>query len=424
MGRTLHRLSPTKIRTAKDTGMYADGGGLYLQVKAGGDGRINKSWLFRYAIPETAISANGIERQKERQMGLGSLDTISLAEAREAAVHCRKLRFQGIDPIAARKAERTKAALEAARAMTFDQCRDAYIAAHRAGWRNVKHASQWTTTLTTYATPVFGKLPVAAIDTALVMKVVEPLWAVKCETASRVRGRIELILDWATVRGFRQGDNPARWRGHLDKLLPARSQVRKVVNHAALPYGEIGPFMADLREREGIAARALEFTILTAARTGEVLGATWSEFDLQARVWTVAEGRMKGGREHRVPLSGAALAVLKQMHELRENSFVFPGARRAMMSNMAMDMLLRRMGRDVTVHGFRSTFKDWASERTNFPNEVSEAALAHVVGDKVEAAYRRGDLFEKRRRLMEAWAEYCTKRLAGGVVALPMRDAS
>src|SRR5215475_13541435 len=246
MGRTLHRLSPTKVRTAKDTGMYADGGGLYLQVKVGADGRINKSWLFRYAIPETAISANGIERQKERQMGLGSLDTISLAEAREAAVHCRKLRVQGIDPIAARDAERTKAALEAARAMTFDQCRDAYIAAHRAGWRNVKHASQWTNTLTTYATPVFGKLPVAAIDTALVMKVVEPLWAVKPETASRVRGRIEVILDWATVRGFRQGDNPARWRGHLDKLLPARSKVRKVVNHAALPYGEIGPFMADL----------------------------------------------------------------------------------------------------------------------------------------------------------------------------------
>jgi integrase len=253
---------------------------------------------------------------------------------------------------------------------------------------------------------------------------VEPLWAVKSETASRVRGRIEVILDWATVRGFRQGDNPARWRGHIDKLLPARSKVRKVVNHAALPYGEIGPFMADLRGREGIAARALEFTILTAARTGEVLGAAWSEIDFQARVWTVPAGRMKGAREHRVPLSGAALAALKRMRELRENSFVFPGDRRAMMSNMAMDMLLRRMGRDVTVHGFRSTFKDWASERTNFPNEVSEAALAHVVGDKVEAAYRRGDMFEKRRRLMEAWAEYCTKAPAGGVVVVPMRDAS
>jgi integrase len=400
--------------------MYADGGGLYLQVKAGADGRINKSWLFRYAIPETAISANGIERQKERQMGLGSLDTISLAEAREAAVHCRKLRVQGIDPIAAREAERTKAALEAARAMTFDQCRDAYIAAHRAGWRNVKHASQWTNTLTTYATPVFGKVPVAAIDTALVMKVVEPLWAVKSETASRVRGRIEVILDWATVRGFRQGDNPARWRGHLDKLLPARSKVRKVVNHAALSYGEIGPFMADLREREGIAARALEFTILTAARTGEVIGARWDEINLKSKVWTVPAQRMKGGREHRVPLTNAAIRLLEQIRELRQNEFAFPGERQATMSNMAMEMLLRRMGRDVTVHGFRSTFKDWASERTNFPNEVSEAALAHVVGDKVEAAYRRGDMFEKRRRLMEAWTAYCTNKDAA-VNVVPMR---
>jgi integrase len=420
MGRTLHRLSPTKVRIAKDTGMYADGGGLYLQVKVGADGRINKSWLFRYAIPETAISANGIERQKERQMGLGSLDTISLAEAREATVHCRKLRVQGIDPIAARDAERTKAALEAARAMTFDQCRDAYIAAHRAGWRNVKHASQWTNTLTTYATPVFGKLPVAAIDTALVMKVVEPIWAVKSETASRVRGRIEVILDWATVRGFRQGDNPARWRGHLDKLLPARSKVRKVVNHAALPYGEIGPFMADLREREGIAARALEFTILTAARTGEVIGARWDEINLKASVWTLPADRMKGSREHRVPLTEAALGVLEAMRQLRQNEFVFPGDRRAMLSNMAMEMLLRRMGRDVTVHGFRSTFRDWAAERTNFPSEVAEAALAHVVGDKVEAAYRRGDLFEKRRKLMGAWASYCETGDQEEKVVLPI----
>jgi integrase len=396
--------------------MYADGGGLYLQVKAGADGRINKSWLFRYAIPETAISANGIERQKERQMGLGSVDTISLAEAREAAVHCRKLRVQGVDPIAAREAERTKAALEAARAMTFDQCRDAYIAAHQAGWRNVKHASQWTNTLTTYATPVFGKLPVAAIDTALVMKVVEPLWAVKSETASRVRGRIEVILDWATVRAFRQGDNPARWRGHLDKLLPARSKVRKVVNHAALPYGEIGPFMADLRKREGIAARALEFTILTAARTGEVIGARWDEINLKSKIWTVPAGRMKASREHRVPLTDPAIAVLEQMRGVRQNEFVFPGDRRAMMSNMAMEMLLRRMGRNVTVHGFRSTFRDWVAEQTNFPSEVAEAALAHLVGDKVEAAYRRGDLFEKRRRLMQDWADYCGRGKEGSNV--------
>lgn len=420
MGRTLHRLSPTKVRTAKDTGMYADGGGLYLQVKAGADRRINKSWLFRYAIPETAISANGIERQKERQMGLGSLDTISLAEAREAAVQCRKLQLQGIDPIAARETERTKAALEAARAMTFDQCRDAYIAAHRATWRNVKHASQWTNTLTTYVTPVFGKLPVAAVDTALVTRVLEPLWVAKPETAGRVRGRIEVILDWATARGYRQGDNPARWRGHLDKLLPPRRKVRAVKHHAALPYDEIGEFLTALRTRDAIAARALEFTILTAARTGEVLGATWDEVNLKTKVWAIPAARMKSGREHRVPLSDAAIAVLEQMREVRQNEFMFPGDRRAMMSNKAMDMLLPRTGRDVTVHGFRSTFKDWASERTNFPNEVSEAALAHAVGDKVEAAYRRGDMFEKRRMLMEAWTAYCTNKDAA-VNVVPMR---
>ena len=300
--------------------------------------------------------------------------------------------------------------------MTFDQCRDAYIAAHRATWRNVKHASQWTNTLTTYVTPVFGKLPVAAVDTALVTRVLEPLWVAKPETAGRVRGRIEVILDWATARGYRQGDNPARWRGHLDKLLPPRRKVRAVKHHAALPYDEIGEFLTALRTRDAIAARALEFTILTAARTGEVLGATWDEVNLKTKVWAIPAARMKSGREHRVPLSDAAIAVLEQMREVRQNEFMFPGDRRAMMSNKAMDMLLPRTGRDVTVHGFRSTFKDWASERTNFPNEVSEAALAHVVGGKVEAAYRRGDLFEKRGRLMQDWANYCGRGKEGSNV--------
>jgi integrase len=420
MLRTLHRLQPLKAKAAKRTGMYADGGGLYLQVKAKDNGVINKSWVFRYAISEA--HENG--RQKERQMGLGSFHTISLAEARQKALNCRKLRDQGIDPIEARRTERANAALETARMMTFDQCRDAFIAAKQAGWRNVKHADQWRNTLKTYVTPVFGKVSIGAVDTALVTKVLQPLWTTKPETARRVRGRIEAILDWAKARGYREGENPARFRGHLKHLLADIPEVRRVKHHAALPYVEIAAFMAELRERPGIAARALEFTILTAARTGEVIGARWDEINLKSKVWTVPAGRMKGEREHRVALTDGAVAVLEAMRQLRQNEFVFPGDRRAMMSNMAMEMLLRRMGRAITVHGFRSTFRDWAAERTNFPSEVAEAALAHVVGDKVEAAYRRGDLFDKRRRLMEAWAEYCAERPAGGVVALPMRDAS
>ena len=420
MGRQLNRLSPTKVRTVKRDGMYADGGGLYLQVKVATDGNVNKSWLFRYAIPEKVTGANGKERQKERQMGLGSVDTIRLADAREAAERCRKLRVAGVDPIEHRNAERTKHALEAAHAKTFDQCRNDYIALQRAGWSNVKHASQWTSTLETYVTPVFGKLPVSAVDTALVTKVLEPLWVTKPETASRVRGRIETILDYAKVKGLRHGENPARLRGHLDQVLPKKSKVHKVKHHEALPYAEIGAFLADLRGREGTAASALEFAILTASRTEEVTAAKWDE--IKGNVWTVPEGRMKGRREHRVPLADAAVAVLDRMRKVRENEYVFPGERRATLSNMAMLMLLRRMGRgDITVHGFRSTFKDWASERTAFANEVSEAALAHAVGDKVEAAYRRGDMFEKRRRLMQAWAEYCASS-EPGIKVVRIRD--
>jgi integrase len=274
--------------------------------------------------------------------------------------------------------------------------------------------------LKTYVSPVFGSFPVQSIDVALVMKALEPIWTSKPETAGRVRGRIERVLDWATVHGLREGDNPARWRGHLDKLLPSRAKVRKVKHHTALPYAEVGVFMAELRPREGIAARALELLILTAARTSEVLGAQWEEVDLDARIWTVPGERMKGGREHRIPLSDAALAVVQGMQAVRQNDLVFPGARdRKPLSNMALLSVLRRMGRgELTAHGFRSTFRDWAAERTNFSPEVVEMALAHVVSDKVEAAYRRGDLFEKRRRLMEAWAGFCAKLgRAGGAVA-------
>jgi integrase len=403
MTKKINRLSAVKVVGTKARGMYADGGGLYLQVSGNG----SRSWIFRF-------KANG----RTRDMGLGSIATVSLAKAREVAAECRQLRLKGIDPIEARKAELVEAQLASARSMTFDQCRDAFIATHKSAW----HKAQWTNSLATYVSPVFGSLPIQGVDVALVMKVLEPIWGSKPETASRVRGRVERVLDWAKVRGFRQGENPARWRGHLDALLPARGKVRQVRHHAALPYDEIGAFMAEVRDREGIAARALEFTILTAARTGEVLGARWEEMNIQDKVWVVPPSRMKAAREHRVPLSRAAIAVLKQMQALRHTDLVFPGDRRGKpLSNMSMLMMLRRMGRsDLTAHGFRSTFRDWAAERTNFPREVAEAALAHVIGDHTEAAYRRGDLFEKRRRLMDAWAARCIvgSDQAGAVVRL------
>lgn len=394
MARKIERLTALAVTRTRREGLHADGGGLYLQVSGTGA----KSWLYRFML-------NG----KARAMGLGSVQTISLAEAREEATQCRKLTRQGIDPIEARKAERTKAQLEAAKRITFDACATSYIEAHKSGWRNSKHAEQWRSTLDTYGKPVFGSLPVQDVDLTLVLKVLEPIWKTKTETASRLRGRIEAILDWATVRGYRQGDNPARWRGHLDKVLPARSKVQKVTHHEALPYAAIGKFIATLRALEGVAARALEFLILTAARTGEVIGARWDELDVVQKVWTVPVNRMKAGREHRVPLSTAAIAVLNTMKKLRRDEYVFPGLKKGKpLSNMAMLKLLERMGRsDLTTHGFRSTFRDWAAERTNFSREVAEMALAHTIGDKVEAAYRRGDLFEKRGELMATWEGYC-----------------
>jgi integrase len=329
--------------------------------------------------------------------------------ARAKARELRKQVLDGEDPIAARDARHQAAAMASATGMTFQACAEAYIEAHRAGWRNPKHAAQWPSTLQTYAYPVFGSLPVQAVDTGLVMKAVEPLWATKTETASRVRGRIESVLDWAAARGYRDGQNPARWRGHLENLLPARSKVARVEHHAALPYAEIAEFMAELREQEGVAALALELTILTAARTGEVLGARWDEINPDGGLWIVPAERMKAGREHRVPLSDAAMKIIEKMAAIRLSDYIFPGQRTSRpLSQMAMLMLLRRMGRgDLTAHGFRSTFSDWCAEQTNFPSEVREMALAHTVSDKVEAAYRRGDLFQKRRELAEAWSQYC-----------------
>ena len=401
------RLTGLKVARVAAPGMYADGGGLYLQVTVNGrDGEPAKSWIYRYML-----------RGRAREMGLGSLSAIGLQEARARTGECRKQRHDGIDPIDARRAEREQAILEAGKALTFKEATSKYIEGHKAGWRNDKHAAQWESTLATYAQPVMGALSVQSIDTALVLKVLEPIWTTKPETASRLRGRIESVLDWAKVRGYRKGENPARWRSHLDKLLPARTRVRRVEHHAALAYAQMSDFMEVLRRQEGIAARALEFTILTAARTGETIRAKWGEIDMPEKVWTVPAGRMKAGREHRVPLSPRAIAILQEMMPADDDEaghnqaevFVFPGIKREKpLSNMAFLMLLRRMGRDdLTAHGFRSSFRDWAAERTNFPTEVAEMALAHSVGDKVEAAYRRGDLFERRRRIMAEWGRYC-----------------
>ena len=411
------RLTALKVERLSEPGMYADGYGLYLQVTVNNRNREPaKSWIYRYMMGGRA-----------REMGLGPFHTVSLSLARDLALKQRQLRLQGVDPIEARRAERARSAVDAAKAITFNQCAEKYMAAHRAAWRNAKHAGQWEATIGTYAEPIIGGLSVQVVDTALVMKVLEqeivgaegkslPLWTARPETASRLRGRIEAILDWAKVRGYREGENPARWRGHLEKLLPARAKVRKVEHHAAIPYARLPELMSVIRAQQGTPARALEFAILTAARTGEVIGARWGEMNLAEKLWTVPAGRMKGGREHRVPLSPRAMEIIWDMKSQRSalkaqestDALVFSGRKIDQpLSNMAFLMLLRRIGRsDLTAHGFRSTFRDWAAERTNFPREVAEMALAHAVGDRVEAAYRRGDLFERRRRIMAEWAKY------------------
>jgi integrase len=373
--------------------LYGDGGGLYLQITPAGV----KSWLFRY-----------MRQGKARGMGLGPLHTVNLAEARGKALTCRKLLLDGNDPLEAKRHHRAALALSDAKSLTFEQSATNYIAAHKAGWKNEKHAAQWTSTLETYAYPTFGTLPVAAIDTGLVMKVLEPIWTTKTETATRVRGRMESVLDWATVRGYREGENPARWKGHLDHLLPKRSKVKKVQHHPALAYAEAPAFLAELRSQEGVAARALEFLILTACRTNEVIGAHWSEFDFTEKTWTIPAERMKAGKEHRVPLSQRALALIKELRKQVQGDYVFPGLLpKKPLSNMAMLELLKRMERQaLTVHGFRSTFRDWVGETTHYPREVAEAALAHTIKDKAEAAYARGDLFAKRRHMFDDWAKY------------------
>jgi integrase len=411
MARKVEKLTALRVESLKEKpGLHADGAGLYLQVKGGG-----ASWLLRYQL-------NG----RARWMGLGPLALYGLKDARTKSLDARKLKHEGTDPVEMKRRSRAKQKLEAAKAIKFKDAAAQYISSHRKGWRNAKHAEQWTNTLATYADPEIGSLPVQAIDTTLVLKVLEPIWSEKPETASRLRGRIESVLDWAKARGYREGENPARWRGHLDKLLPARGKVRKIEHHAALSYLEMPAFIAALRAQDGTAAQALEFAILTAARTGEVIGARWREIDLTQKLWAVPAARMKAGKEHRVPLSAAATKILGSLQPEQDepDGNVFRGGRGGKpLSNMAMLMTLRRMKRgDLTAHGFRSTFRDWVSERTNFPREVAEMALAHTVSDKVEAAYRRGDLFERRRKLMSQWADFCGQPAsAATAVVVPMR---
>lgn len=375
--------------------MYADGGGLYLQVR----NSTSKSWIFRYKLGGRA-----------REMGLGSLALVSLANARELANEARKQCFDGTDPIESKREQRAEHVAEQreARVPTFDEATSAYLLSNSAAWKNAKHTKQWSSTLKTYASPHFGKWPVDQIDLGAVLKALQPIWTTKTETAGRVRGRIEAVLDWSTVLGHRSGDNPARWRGNLDKVLPMQSRVSKVKHHAALPFDAVPAFVRDLSQRTETSARALLFTVLTAARTSEVLGMRWSEIDLDKAVWTVPAARMKAGRVHRVPLAVPVVALLQELAQGASNDLVFPGPRddRPLSIN-AMPAVLKRMKMvDVTVHGFRSSFRDWAAEKTDTANEVVEAALAHTIGNKVEAAYRRGDLFEKRQTLMASWATF------------------
>jgi integrase len=405
MGKLIDRLNPLTVAKCTKPGYYPDGNRLYLAVKASGA----KSWIFRYRFGG-----------REREMGLGGVSVFTLAEARGRAKDVAKLLADGLDPMAERDHARAEAKLAAANQLSFDAAAERYIKSHRAGWKNAKHADQWINTLATYATPVVGSMPVANVKTEHVMRVLEPIWRDKTETATRLRGRIESILAWCTVQGYRAGDNPAAWRGHLDQLLPKPSAVAKAGNHAALDWRELPAFMPQLRAMPGAGAMLVELCILTACRTSEALLASWSEFDLEARLWTIPAARMKAKKEHRIPLSDAAMALLSRLRGQHDGDLLFPGRAKKPLSNMAGLQTLKRMGRtDLTVHGFRSTFRDWAGETTAHPREVIEHALAHLLKDKSEAAYARGDLLAKRRALMADWAAYCDRpAMAGTVVAI------
>jgi len=394
MARAINKLTDTECKAKAKPGMLGDGGGLYLNVKPSGA----KSWAFIW-------KQNG----KRNEMGLGAYPTVKLAKARTLAAECRQAVAEGRNPINERKKDAVP---------TFGDCADLFLASMEGQWRNEKHRAQWRMTLEQYASPLRGKL-VSDISTDDVLKVLTPIWQSKAETASRLRGRIERVLDYAKARGWRTGENPALWRGHLKNILPARQKLTRG-HHAAMPYRDVPAFVEKLPGKEAMAARGLEFLILTAARSGEVLGATWQEIDMENAVWTIPAKRMKAGKEHRVPLSPRALAIVKALYETRISDFVFPGQKKDRpLSGMSFEMLMRRMKADAfTVHGFRSAFRDWVGDETQFPRDIAEQALAHRVGDATERAYRRGDALAKRRRLMEAWATQCLGTNLDNVVSL------
>jgi integrase len=405
MVRRIERLSDRTVKTKKAKGFYADGDGLFLRVTE----TRAKGWIFRF-------KRDG----KTHDMGLGGYPSVSLSEARQKAKDARKHRDEGNDPIKQRNAQALQIRLEEAQSVTFREAAEQLIETNEAVWKNAKHRQQWTNTLKTYAYPVLGDVPVNYVTTDLVLKVVEPLWAIKTETASRVRGRIERVLSYAKVRGWRTGENPALWRGHLAEILPQRSKIAPTEHHAALPYKDVPTFMARLRDKDSVTARALEVTVLTVLRTGEVIGAQFDEFDFAAKVWSVPPERMKGRKKgdapFRVPLCARVIAIVREMAATKTSEFVFPGRERGEpLSNMAMLMMLRDMDLDITVHGFRSSFRHWAKEQAQTPDHdpggtpgsVREYALSHMPKDKVKRAYLRADLLEKRRPLMEEWAKYC-----------------
>lgn len=385
-----------QISKASAPGLHFVGGGLGLALQVSASG--GRSWVVRLTIGG-----------KRREMGLGSYPEVGLAKAKELATSARDLVRKGVDPVAERQAARSSLAAARVGALTFDQCATAYIAAHAAGWSNAKHCDQWRNTIRDYASPVIGRMLVRDVATEHVVRILtrDDLWTTKTETASRVRGRIERVLSWATTSGYRSGENPARWRGHLENLLPKTSKIASVEHHAAHPWRTVGAFMAALRQQDGMGARALEFVILTAARSGEVRGATWAEIDLGDALWTIPAGRMKAKVEHVVPLSKPAVALLRALPRMAGTDLVFPARSLKPLSDMTLAAVLRRMNVDGTPHGFRSTFRDWCSEATSYPNEVAEKCLAHAIASAVEAAYRRGALLDKRRNLMGEWATFC-----------------
>jgi integrase len=402
------KLTVDAVKKETREGLHADGKGLYLKVQVDG----SKSWIYRYQI-------NG----HRRSMGLGGFPGLSLASARKARDIQRLQVSAGVDPLQTKRLRKEEAVASHKRSkaqlMTFQRCSEDYINQQAASWKSRKHEAQWTNTLATYANPVIGRLPVEEIETAHLLEILKPIWLQKTETATRVRNRIELVLDYAAAMQYRSGENPARWRGNLAHLLPKPSKVREIKHHPALPYSELPEFMSALLNAKGLAARALTLTILCATRTSETLNAEWSEINMETKVWTIPKERMKQNKTHRVPLSNQAITLLEDLKSTGRSNFVFPGSKRGKpLSNMAMTICLSRMGRgDITVHGFRSTFRDWVAEKTNYPQRVAETALAHRLKDGAEAAYQRGDLLEKRKQMMDAWAQYALPETSNVVVA-------